>query len=122
MTEDILNAAIQKLRGMALEQYALIKDLYHHPASDQTVGSISKHAINLAQLEGAMITLQQYTKPLSELTPTEKSVMVGPEPEPEEPPETRVITEEDLAERSATFRKSKGVKFKPSGKKKGKTK
>ena len=30
MTEDILNAAIQKLRGMALEQYALIKDLYHH--------------------------------------------------------------------------------------------
>ena len=116
MTEEILNAAIQKLRAMALEQYALIKDLYHQPANDQTVDSISKHAVNLAQLEGAMITLQQYSKPLSELTPAERSVSSAPEPEPS--PE--VITEEDLAERSATSRKSKGMKPKPPGKKKAK--
>lgn len=85
MTEDILNAAIQKLRGMALEQYALIKDLYHQPATTETVNNISSYAVNLAQLEGAMITLQQYAKPLAELTPAEKSV--APEPEPEEPAE-----------------------------------
>jgi len=114
MTEDILNAAIQKLRGMALEQYALIKDLYHQPATTETVNNISSYAVNLAQLEGAMITLQQYAKPLAELTPAEKSV--APEPEPEELPEPGVITEKEMAERSATFRKSKGIKPKASKK------
>ena len=120
MTEDILNAAIQKLRGMALEQYALIKNLYHQPATTETVSKISTHAVNLAQLEGAMITLQQYAKPLAELTPAEKTAEGISEPQPEE---QKIITEADLAERSATYRKSKNLKPKvPKLKNKGKDK
>jgi hypothetical protein len=112
MTEDILNAAIQKLRAMALEQYALIKNAVHNPATPETVTTISSCAVNLAQLEGAMITLQQYSPTILALTDAEKLATAAVEqPEPEEPPpEETVITDKDLADRSSSFRKSQGLK------------
>jgi hypothetical protein len=116
MTEDILNAAIQKLRAMALEQYALIKDAVHNPATSETVQTISTCAAKMAQLEGAMVTLQQYKPSILALTDAEKlaaAVVEQPEPE-EEAPDEAVITDKDLAERSSSFRKSQGLKPKVS--------
>lgn len=120
MTEDILSAAIQKLRGLALEQFALAKDALHQPATEETVSNISTHAINLAQLEGAMITLQQYADSLKTRTPAEIAA-VEPQPEPA-PEEETVITDKDLVERSSTFRKSQNIENPITKKRKRNTK
>ncbi|HCI69192.1 MAG TPA: hypothetical protein DHV30_00760, partial [Balneola sp.] len=61
MTEEILQSAIMRLRSKATERFAIIKDLYHRPATTETVDLIVQHSVALAQLEGAMITLQQYS-------------------------------------------------------------
>ena len=37
MTEEILQAAILQLRSKATERFAIIKDLYHRPATTDTV-------------------------------------------------------------------------------------
>ena len=58
MTEEILNSAILQLKAKATERFGIIKDLYHRPATSETADQIVQHAIALAQLEGAMITLQ----------------------------------------------------------------
>jgi len=111
MTEDILNAAIQKLRAMALEQYALIKDAVHNPATSETVTTISTCAVKMAQLEGAMVTLQQYKPSILALTDAERLAAAVEQPKPdEEAVEEAVITDKDLIERSSSFRKSQGLK------------
>lgn len=121
MTEDVLNAAIQKLRAMALEQYALAKDALHQPATAETVSNISTYAINMAQLEGALITLQQYAEPLKQRTEAEVAASEpAPQPEPEE--EKTVITDKDLAERSTSFRKSQNIENPVAKKRKRKSK
>ena len=112
MTEEILQAAIMKLRARATERFGIIKDLYHRPATTETADQIVQHALALAQLEGAMVTLQQYSGALAKQTddevvsnapaeveepPTEVEV----EEEPEEPPD-----HDELMKRSATYRKS----------------
>ena len=71
MTEEILQAAIMKLKSQATERFGLMKDLYHRPATLQTVDLISQHAIAMAQLEGAAITLQQYSELLAKQTEDE---------------------------------------------------
>lgn len=120
MTEDILNAAIQKLRGLALEQFALAKDALHQPANADTVSNISTHAINMAQLEGAMITLQQYAESLKTRTPAEIAATEPPiEAESEK---EAVISDKDLVERSSSFRKSQGIENPVSKKQRRKTK
>ena len=88
MTEDVLNAAILRMRAKALENFALIKDLYHRPATRETVDQICSLSLALAQYEGAMITLQQY--------------------ELEEPEELdkKVLSGEELAKRSPTNRRT----------------
>ena len=118
MTEEVLNAAIAKLRAAALEQYALIKDVYHQPMASDTVVRICNAATQMAQLEGAMITLQQYAKELSTRTPAE--VAASGEEAPQEVEveeytaddevEQGVIGHEELTERSASYRKSTGTK------------
>jgi len=108
MTEEILQAAIMKLRARSTERFGLIKDLYHRPATTETTELIVQHAIALAQLEGAMITLQQYSGALSQQTEAESDSN-----KPEEPP-TEVEVEEDeeesnhdkLMKQSATYRES----------------
>lgn len=125
MTEDILNAAVQKLRAAALEQYALIKDVYHQPATGDTVNIICNAASQLAQLEGAMITLQQYSEQLATRTPAEilaSGEEVPTQPTEPEQVEEQKLTHEDLMERSSTYRNSQSVTRKPSKKRKGKSK
>ncbi len=113
MTEEILQAAIMKLRARATERFAIIKDLYHRPATTETTDQIVQHAVALAQLEGAMVTLQQYSGALGkqsddeaasnapEETPTEVEVEEVEEEEALAPPD-----HDELMARSATYRKS----------------
>ena len=120
MTEEILQAAILKLRSKALEQYGIIKDLYHRPAESDTVDKIAQHALNLAQIEGAVVTLQQYSQSLSKQTEDELISNT-----PEEPPqvtdeqsEPEAIAGEELFKRSPTARKqARANKIKKQSKK-----
>ena len=121
MTEEILNSAILQLKAKATERFGIIKDLYHRPATTETADQIVQHAVALAQLEGALVTLQQYSGALAKQTVNEavSNAPEGeeePEPEPEPPAPKRkrrttkkkseTVSHEELMERSATYRKS----------------
>tara|TARA_Y100001972_G_C7599611_1_gene300445 strand:+ start:475 stop:873 length:399 start_codon:yes stop_codon:yes gene_type:complete len=122
MTEEILNSAILQLKAKATERFGIIKDLYHRPATTETADQIVQHAIALAQLEGALVTLQQYSVALAKQT-VDEAVSNAPEseeeeqeeePEPEQPKKkkrttskkTASVSHEELMERSSTYRKS----------------
>ena len=105
MTEEILQAAILKLRSNALEQYGIIKDIYHRPAVSDSVDKIAQHALNLAQIEGAIITLQQYSESLAKQTEAEE---VSNAPVTEKEPES--VSGEELLKRSPTARKAAKTK------------
>ena len=117
MTEEILQSAIMRLKSKATERFAIIKDLYHRPATTETVDLIVQHSVALAQLEGAMITLQQYSGILAKQTDAEADSNVPEEPtevevvEVEEEPE-QSIGHDELMKRSATYRKSQKKKKK----------
>tara|TARA_B100000131_G_scaffold318186_1_gene361576 strand:+ start:297 stop:713 length:417 start_codon:yes stop_codon:yes gene_type:complete len=124
MTEEVLQAAILHLRSRATERFAIIKDLYHRPATEDTVDNIVKHSLALAQLEGAMITLQQYAAALGQQTELETISNTPPTPsDPTELPDesTRAeaaeekvefeqeippVRHEELSSRSAYYRRS----------------
>ncbi len=102
MTEETLNAAISLLRSKALETYGIMKDIYARPAELGDVDLLAKHSLQLAQLEGGLLTLQQYAPDIIK-SANERHT---PEPEPEPEPEPPVITEEELLIRSDAFRRS----------------
>ena len=115
MTEEILQAAILQLRSKATERVAIIKDLYHRPATTDTVDKIVSHSVALAQLEGAMVTLQQYSPALAKQTEDEEVSNAPEEPTPveveEEPEEERTsLGHDELMKRSPTYRKSMSKK------------
>ena len=111
MTEDVMDAVIGKLKGLALEQYAMIKDRYHNPMDDTTVSTMANCALNLAQIEGAIVTLQQYSDKLAARTPAElaadptTSDEISEEQEEQE--EQKISGDDTLSARSPTYRKSK---------------
>ena len=119
MTEEILQAAILKLRSKALEQYGIIKDIYHRPAVSDSVDRIAQHALNLAQIEGAIITLQQYSEAWAKQTEAEEiSNAPVTEEEPEESEEPEPVRGEELLKRSPPARKAaKTKKIKENSKK-----
>ena len=112
MTEEILKAAIIRLKSSATERYAIIKDLYHRPATTETVDQIVKHSVALAQLEGAALTLQQYSESLAQQTdaeaesnaPVEEVTEV--EVEEEEEVDEEPSSHEMLMKKSPTYRES----------------
>ena len=132
MTEDVLNAAILRMRAKALDNFALIKDLYHRPATRETVDQICSLSLALAQYEGAMITLQQYAANLSSLTENEKKHTIvemqkeveeleAEEPEEQdesEEPDKKILSGEELAKRSPTNRRTSARSKRPRSKKK----
>lgn len=106
MSKNLYQAALHQIKGSALESLAVIEILLNNPAavSDHTdyVGEIIKHAELLAQYEGAMLTLNQYFGPPSEVPP---QPLPPPAPPREPPPaslEPLVVTEE----RSPTMRRA----------------
>ena len=116
MTEETLQAAILRLKSQALERFAIIKDLYHRPTTPETVEQISQHALAMAQLEGAMVTLQQYAPDLANQTVAEAESNLPEQPEeppaeqpeesPVDEPEKDYISEEVLEKKSRSFRDS----------------
>ena len=84
------------------------------PTLASDVGALSTYAAQLAQLEGAMITLQQYS-PLIKQAGDEAIAATGTT-EVEEVEETS-LTEDELRKRSPTFRKSMGSKPGPPSEK-----
>jgi len=100
MASETTQAAILILRAKALEVYGVIKDLYAKQAEVGDAEKIAAHSLNLAQYEGAMITLQQYFNNEQQPPPAEPDVGI---PEPEE--QSRVIGPED----SETMRRTMAV-------------
>ena len=118
MTEEILQAAILKLKARVTERFGIIKDLYHRPATTETADKIVSHAIAMAQLEGAMVTLQQYSGMLAKQTDAEAEsnepkVVTQVEVEEEQTEEdsedeqqSETLSHDELIKRSKTFRES----------------
>ena len=96
-SKEILEAAILKLKASSLESYSIIKEEYLKPTEHGTADRIAQEAMRLAQLEGATITLQQYTEQIMHPPP------------PVDVPEAAArmsISQEELSVRSPTFRKT----------------
>ena len=115
MTEEILQAAILRLKASATERFAIIKDLYHRPATSETVDQIISNSLSLAQLEGAMVTLQQYSATLAKQTENEAISNTPAEPMTEvqveeESEQSSGIRHDQLMERSKLYRKTGGKK------------
>jgi len=127
MTEEILNAAITRLKSKALEQYGLLKQAYQSPADENTVDTICRHALALVEYEGAMLTLQQYAPalkpqpapPVQQAAPATAQPQEAPQEEQAPEPEPTPLRGEELEKRSPTYRKSvRGKKSEPKTKKK----
>jgi len=106
MTEEIMNAAIMRLRSRALEHYALIKDLYKRPPEEGTVDEIVKNAITLVQYEGAMLTLQQYLPTIASEIAEEVQAELAAAQEGESAKSE--MSEEEATKRSSSARARKG--------------
>ncbi len=117
--EEILESTIARLRSNALEVYGVIKDKLKAPAEQGVVEEIGGLSIQLAQLEGAMVTLQQYRESLINSIRTEEAqlaarVAAGPAMDtmpPEEVTEVEVeedndsdLGHEELMQRSPTYK------------------
>ena len=105
MTEETIDAAILTLRARALEVYGLIKETYARDAEAGDVDLLSQYALKLAQLEGAMLTLQQYRSSIIDSAKEKREILKDSEAE-EETEEPKVISESELAERSDSYRRS----------------
>ena len=107
MASETTQAAILILRAKALEVYGVLKDLYAKQAEMGDSEKIASHALNLAQLEGAMLTLQQYFAPER---PEQKAGPPGPMPPGLTPqmtkPKRAPIRADELMKTSTTFRNS----------------
>jgi len=109
MTEDVMDAVIGKLKGLALEQYAMIKDKYHKPMDETTISTMANAALNLAQIEGAIVTLQEYSEKLATRTPAELAADPAVDhnaTEVEVEEDEGNSSHDDLLARSPTYRKS----------------
>jgi hypothetical protein len=105
MTEELLRSAILRLRAQALEQYGIIKNIYNQPADAETVNKICQHTQLLAQLEGSMLTLQQYAEEI--MSPTTATEVAPEVEEGEDSAESEAsIGHEELMERSSSYRSS----------------
>jgi hypothetical protein len=89
MSKNILDATILLLRSRALESYGIIQSDLHKPAEEGIADKIAMQTLRLAQFEGAMLTLQQYSDGLLQPPPEPE-----PEPEPEPKDDRMVVTPE----------------------------
>jgi hypothetical protein len=102
MNAKLYNAALTALRASAMESMALIEIYLNNPSAipdhSSLVAEIARHTRDLAESEGAMLTLQQYFGP--------KPQPQAPPAQPVEPTPPATISEEELKKRSPTYRKS----------------
>ena len=119
MTYETVTAALHNLQAQINEVMGLMKDAAKQPTKDDTATKLVQYAIRLAQLEGAFLTLQQHANAIIDVAkqyPVPPLPVAGPEDteedevatdtEIEDEEESRVITTEDLATSSPTYRRS----------------
>jgi hypothetical protein len=119
MTEETLNAVILRLQSSGVECFEVIKARCAGPLDEGDVDFIAQQSMRLANLEGAIITLQQYAGTIEayaqELEVSKARAVLAAQLEATEvvatpPAPEDSITEAELAERSPTFRRSQGGK------------
>jgi hypothetical protein len=102
MNTKIYNAVQLQLRGKAIESLAVIEHYLNNPTMvpdhSTAVDEIIKHSKLLSEYEGAFSSLQQYFHPPQAASPTPS----GDEQDIAE----KTIGEQELMERSPTYRKS----------------
>ena len=93
MTHETVVAALHSLQAQVSEVMGLMKDAAKQPVGEETAANIVKYSIRLAQLEGALITLQQHA-PALVATANQYPLPPLPKPPPteEEDPEPMTIT------------------------------
>ena len=123
MSVEILNSAIMQLRGKAQEIYGIIKDIHRRPAEEGDADRIMNLSLKLAQLEGGLVTIEQYAPEIVRSVAAEKAAEKVAEAEiEEEPVPEEGIGHDELMKRSPTYRKSiEGREAKASSKKKRKS-
>lgn len=131
MSKEIIEAALLRLRSSVLETFEALKDALEAPAEEGSVDKIANLSNRLAQLEGGLLTLQQYAPLLEEQVKTRMvertaaalSLLQQEEEQPPVPAEPLTeVTEEELNDRSPTFRKSQTAKTRGRRKKKDESK
>ena len=118
MSVEVLNSAMMQLRGKAQEIYGVIKDIHRRPSEEGDADKIMTLSLRLAQIEGGLVTLEQYAPDIVSTVAAEKaaivaaaqalpSSVVAEEVEPEQEPEpSERVGHDELMERSPTYRKS----------------
>lgn len=115
MTEETLNAVVLRLQSSAVECFEVIKARCAGQLGESDVDFIAQQSMRLANLEGAILTLQQYAPTIEayavELETSKARALLAAQLEVSEPPEPlSEISEDELAERSPTFRRSQSNK------------
>jgi len=113
MSVEILNSAIMQLRGKAQEIYGVIKDIHRRPSEEGDADKIMTLSLKLAQIEGGLVTLEQYAPEIARSVALEKAAAAAEASMPAQE-ETSEDTEEtpeklghdELMERSPTYRKA----------------
>ena len=110
MSVEVLNSAIMQLKGKAHEIYGLMKDIYRRPSQEGDADQIMNLSVKLAQLEGGILTLEQYASEIVKSVAAEATAIEAALAEELEHPE--VVDENpgpshaELMERSPTYKKS----------------
>jgi len=97
MSQQIVQSSTLYLKSKAIESYTIIKDLLKQPPEEGIAEKIAAEALKLAQLESAMITIQQY---FGNTRPPVEGKAAPPSPEAEQ--KTQKVTPEI----SPTYRRS----------------
>ena len=125
MTEEGLDAAVYKLQALVLETYGKIKDIYRHKQEDGHVDEIANLSLQLANFEGALLTLRSYKQDIinsvnvvveSDGDVEDEISEEQVEEQVEEDKEDGVITEKELAKKSQSFRDSQKYRKKKAKK------
>ena len=127
MSVEILNSAIMQLRGKAQEIYGVIKDIHRRPSEEGDADKIMTLSLRLAQIEGGLITLEQYSPEIIRSVAAEQAAQAAAEkaatlPDAESKEDSKTIGHKELMEQSPTYRKSvEKEQMKAKAKKKGKS-
>jgi len=98
VTHETITAALHNLQAQINEIMGLMKDAAKQPSTTETASNIVKYSLQLAQLEGAFITLQQHAPALVEVAnqypvPPLPASPLEEEPEVEEKEGELIMTE-----------------------------
>lgn len=114
MSVEVLNSAMMQLRGKAQEIYGVIKDIHRRPSEEGDADKIMTLSLRLAQIEGGLVTLEQYAPDIVSTVAAEKAAIAAAaqalpsasvaEEEESEPSEG--VGHDELMDRSPTYRKS----------------